>query len=133
MPYLLMAKTYDYDDQFYYEQDGGYPELVFEDDQYLEALAMLDTYQQDEWLSCTPLVIFYQDATLEELSSSNLDEHTLARAISDIVGQTMSAKELLEKDFKLFNLTSEQARLIALLLDRVGSSYLTFVKTYREA
>ena len=29
MPYLLMVKSYDYDDQYYYEEEGGFPEMMF--------------------------------------------------------------------------------------------------------
>ena len=132
MPYLLMTKSYDYDDEFYFEQDGGYPELVFDDNQYVVALMMLDVQQQNEWVNSTPLTIFRQDQTLADLSSSGFDIPTLARAISDILGQTLSAKELLEKDFKLLDLSPDQQRLIGLLLDEVGDGYITFVEAYRE-
>ena len=133
MPYLLMVKSYDYDDQFYWEQEGGYPELVFADEQYLPALETLDHNRQAEWASCTPLELYHQDETLAELSSSRLDEHALARGISGVLNQTISAKDLLRTDFQVLRLSDEQQRLIGLMLDGVGHSYLDFVQSYREA
>ena len=131
MPYLLMCKCYDYDDQFYTEQDGGYPELVFEDEQYLEALSELEARHEHEWPSCTPLDSYYQDQTLSDLSSSGLDDEALAKSISAVLNETLSPRDLLEYDFQTKKLTDEQQRLIGLMLDLVGYSYLEFVHHYR--
>ena len=131
MPYLLMCKCYDYDDQFYTEQDGGYPELVFEDEQYLEALSELEARHEHEWPSCTPLDSYYQDHTLSDLSSSGLDDEALAQSISVVLNETLSPRDLLEQDFQTKKLTDEQQRLIGLMLDLAGYSYLEFVHHYR--
>ena len=130
MPYLLMVKSYDYDDQYYYEEEGGFPELVFGDEQHLEALGTLNAHRQAEWLGCTPLDLYYQDHTLADLSSSDLDEHALARGIAGVLGQSISAKDLLETDFQTLKLSTEQEHLIGLMLDGVGHSYLEFVQAY---
>ena len=130
MPYLLMVKSYDYDDERYYEEEGGYPELVFKDDQYLKALETLDAHRQAEWLSCTPLDLYYLEQPLSELSSSDLSDEALARGISGVLGENISAKDLLELDFQRQKLSDEQQHLIGLMLDQVRHSYLEFVQAY---
>ena len=130
MPYLLMVKSYDYDDQYYYEEEGGFPELMFGDEQYLKALETLDAHRQAEWVGCTPLDLYYQDHTLADLSSSDLDEHALARGISGVLGRRISTEDLLATDFQIFKLSPEKERLIGLMLDGVGHSYLEFVESY---
>lgn len=131
MPYLLMTRAYDYNDEYYTEQEGGYPELLFTDDQYLEALETLDTHRQAEWLSCTPLDIYYYEQPLSDFSSSDLDEEALAAGISAILGQQLNAQEILALEFETLSLSVEQERLIGLLFDQVGHSYLEFVHSYR--
>ena len=131
MPYLLMATSYDYDDEHYYEQEGGYPELVFGDDQYQEALEELEARREAEWASCTPLDCYYQDYALSDLSSSGLDDAALARSISVILKESLSPQDILERDFQTRKLTDEQKRVISQILDRVGHSYLEFVHSYR--
>lgn len=131
MPYLLMVKNYDYDDQLYYEQEGGFPELVFADTQYDAALAELEARHEQEWPSCTPLDCYYQDHTLADLSSSGLEDEALARGISALLNESLSPRELLEYDFGTQKLTVEQRLSIGLMLDLVGHSYLEFVHHYR--
>lgn len=131
MPYLLMVRCYDYDDQFYYEQEGGFPELVFKDDQYLEALAELEARREDEWPTCTPLDLYYQNRTLSDLSSSGLDEETLARGIGTLLNESLRPQDLLEYDFQTKKLTDEQRRAVGIMLDLAGHSYLEFVHHYQ--
>ena len=133
MPYLLMAKSYEYDDQYYYENDGGYPELVFLDEQHLEALERLEAYRRTEWVQCTPLYLRYQDRFLSELSSSGLDEDVLAQGISAVLGKKLSPREILELDLSYNNpLSNKQKYLIGVMLNEVGQSYLEYVQEYRE-
>ena len=127
MPYLLMTRCYDYDDEVYTEQDGGYPVLVLRDDQHDEAVAELEARREAEWTECTPLCDYYRDTTLSELSSSALGSAALAEGISALLGKTLSPDELLELDFTTFSLTPEQRHLIGLMLDGVGQSYLEVV------
>lgn len=132
MPYLLMTKSYDYDDQFYYEQEGGYPELVFDDEEYLFALETLDARRRDEWPSCTPLEVFYQEQPLSNLSSSGLGSDALARGMSAVLQKSSCAQEILELDFQSYTLTDEQRRFIGLMLDRIGHCYLEYARRYQE-
>ena len=127
MPYLLMTRCYDYDDQFYYEQDGGYAELFFRDDQRDEAFAELERRREAEWPDCTPLDAYYQDQALADLSSSGLDDQTLADGISALLNEPLSSENLLELDFTTRQLTKEQQHGIGLILDLVGRSYLEVV------
>lgn len=131
MPHLLMGRCYDYDDEFSYEQDGGYPQLVFTDNQFDAAIAELTARQQQEWPNCTPLNTFYQDQSLADLSTSGLDDDTLAAGISAVLNEPLSADKLLEYDFTVRALTDEQQRTIGLMLDRVGTSYLQQVPCYK--
>ena len=124
MPYLIMSKSYDYDDEVYSEQEGGYPELVFPDEQHVKAVETLNSYRQAEWPSCTPLDIYYQDHKLADLSSSDLTSDALARGIAAILGEDSKEEEILARDFQTHKLDDEQRYLIGLLLDRVGHSYL---------
>ncbi len=132
MPYLLMVKSYDYDDEHYTGQDGGYPKLVFGDSQYLEALGMLDAHRQEEWRSCTPLESYYREEPLSDFSSSDLGDAALAAGISGILGKLLSVQDILGTDFQTLQLSEEQQRLIGLMLGQVGHSYLEFVKPYRK-
>lgn len=131
MPYLLMVKSYDYNDEFYTEQDGGYPELVFEDNQYYQALEELETRHEAEWPSCTPLDSYYQDQTLSDLSSSGLEDEALAKSISTLLGESLTPRDILECDFQKKHLSDEQKQLVGLMLDLVGHSYRTLVHHYR--
>ena len=130
MPYLLMSRCYDYDDEHHTEQNGGYPELVFRDDQHDEALAELERRREEEWPSCTPLSDYYQETSLSSLSSSGLDDAALAGGISALLGRPLSPGELLDFDFTVFVLTDEQQHLIGLMLDLVSMSYLDFVQAW---
>lgn len=130
MPYLLMSRCYDYDDEHYTEQNGGYPELVFRDDQHDEALEELERRREDEWPSCTPFSDYYQEMPLGSLSSSGLDDEALAGGVSALLGQLLSPEDLLEVDFTGFTLTTEQQHLIGLMLDLVSMSYLDFVREW---
>ena len=132
MPYLLMTKSYDYDDQFYYEQDGGYPELVFEDEQRLRAVETLAARRQDDWPECTPLEVYYQEQPLSDFSSSGLASDDLARGVSAVLQEPLSPREILKLDFRSYTLTDEQRRLIGLMLDRTGHCYLEYVSRYQE-
>ena len=107
MPYLLMDRCYDYDDEFNYEQDGGYPQLVFADDHFDAAIAELAAKQKQAWPNCTPLNTFYQDQPLADLSSSGLDDDTLAAGISAVLNEPLNAAALLEFDFTVCVLTNE--------------------------
>ena len=132
MPYLLMTKSYDYDNQFYYEQEGGYPELVFADEQRLRAVETLDTRRQDDWPDCTPLEVYYQEQPLSDFSSSGLGSDDLARGMSAVLHKSLCAQEILELGFQSYTLTDEQRRLIGLMLDRMGHCYLEYVSRYQE-
>lgn len=133
MPYLLMSRCYDYDDEFSYEQDGGYPQLVFADDQHDAVIAELTARQQQEWPNCTPLNTFYQDQSLADLSTSGLDDDALAAGISAVLNEPLRADELLGHDFTAQTLTDEQQQAIGLMLDLVGTSYLEHVPCYGGA
>ena len=130
MPYLLMSRCYDYDDEHYTEQNGGYPELVFRDDQHDEALEELERRREDEWPSCTPFSDYYQEMPLSSLSSSGLDDEALAGGVSALLGQLLRPEDLLDLDFTGFTLTIEQQHLIGLMLDLVSMSYLDFVREW---
>ena len=94
----------------------------------VKELGQLETYRRAVWVQCTPLYLRYQDRFLSELSSSELDDDTLARGISIIVGRKLSPREILELDFGYNNpLSDEQQYLIGLMLDEVGQSYLEYV------
>ncbi len=131
MPYLLMSQCYDYNDEYHTELEGGMPELVFEDDYYLIALEQLGARLRQEWRSCTPLESYYCEEPLSSLSSSDLGDDALAAGISGVLGKPMNAREILETDFTLLKLNEEQQRLIGLMLDGVGHSYLEFVPSYQ--
>lgn len=130
MPYLLMSRCYDYDDEHHTEQNGGYPELVFRDDQHDEALEELERRREEEWPSCTPLADYYQETPLSSLSSSGLDDEALTGGINALLGRSLSPDELLDLDFTEFKLTDEQQHLIGLMLDLVSMSYLDFVREW---
>lgn len=132
MPYLLMIKSYDYDDQFYYEQEGGYPELVFEDEQRLRAVETLDARRRGEWPDCTPLDVYYQEQPLSDFSSSGLGSDALASGMSAVLQEPLSPQEILELDFQSYTLTDEQRCFIGLMLDRIGHCYLEYVRRYQE-
>ncbi len=133
MPYLIMTKSYDYDDQFYYEQDGGYPERVFPDEQHVKAVETLNSYRQAEWPSCTPLDIYYQEHTLADLSSSGLESDDLAKGINAALKKRLTKEEILQTDFQTHPLTDAQRYLIGLMLDKVGHSYLVWVLADEDA
>ena len=130
MPYLLMSRCYDYDDEHHTEQNGGYPELVFRNDQHDEALVELERRREEEWPSCTPLRGYYQEMPLSSLSSSGLDDEALTGGINALLGQPLSLDELLDFDFTVFVLTNEQRHLIGLMLDLISMSYLDFVREW---
>lgn len=133
MPYLLMSKSYDYDDEYYYENDGGYPELVFSDEQYVQALEQLEASRRREWLHCTPLELRYHGHELADLSSSGLDEDTLAKGISTVLGEDLSAKDVLELDFEREYLSQDQQYLIGLMLDEATQAYLEYAMAHGAA
>ena len=131
MPYLLMAKAYEYDDQYYYQSEGGYPELFFDNTQQLKAVEHLEVYQRNDFVRCTPLKLRYHSETLADLSSSGLDEDALVKGISAVLSQTLTAEEILELDFDYKqSLSYEQQLLLSLMLDEVNQSYLEFVNCY---
>ncbi len=131
MPYLLMSRCYDYDDEYSYEQDGGYPQLVFADDQHDEAIAELVARQRQDWPNCTPLNTYYQDQTLADLSSSGVDDDALAAGISAILNEPLSAAALLKLDFTVRTLSEAQRHTIGVMLDFVGTSYLEHAPFYK--
>ncbi len=131
MPYLLMSRCYDYDDEYSYEQDGGYPQLVFADDQHDEAIAELVARQRQDWPNCTPLNTYYQDQTLADLSSSGVDDDALAAGISAILNKPLSAAALLKLDFTVRTLSEAQRHTIGVMLDFVGTSYLEHAPFYK--
>jgi hypothetical protein len=130
MPYLLMSKCYEYNDEHYYEQEGGEPQLAFADDQELTAYQQLEESRVAGFVSCTPLCAFYEDQGLEELSSSGLDDETLAKTVSTLLGSAFSVNEIRELDFRSLRLTHEQRSQVACLFDIVGDVYLQHVKAF---
>lgn len=130
MPYVLMSRCFDYDDEFHHEQDGGYPQLFFANDQHDDALAELVARQRQDWPNCTPLGTYYQDQSLADLSSSGLDDDALAAGISSVLNEPLRADELLEHDFTVRILSETQRHTIGLMLDLVGTSYLAQVPFY---
>jgi hypothetical protein len=116
MPYLLMSKCYEYDDESYHEE-GGYPELVFADEQEGLARATLESYPVRGCLGCTPLYYYYANEFLDDLSSTDLDEDEIAEAVSTIVGQTLTAEDIYHLDFEALHLTHPQLEQLAKLLD----------------
>lgn len=131
MPYLLMSRCYDYDDEYSYEQDGGYPQLVFADDQHDEAIAELVARQRQDWPNCTSLNTHYQDQSLADLSSSGVDDDALAAGISAILNEPLSAAALLKLDFTVRTLSEAQRHTIGVMLDFVGTSYLEHAPFYK--
>ena len=131
MPYLLMSRCYDYDDEYSYEQDGGYPQLVFADEQHDEAVAELAARQRQDWSNCTPLDTYYQDQTLADLSSSGVDDDALSAGISAILNEPLSAAALLKLDFTVRTLSEAQRHIIGVMLDLVGTNYLEHAPGYR--
>lgn len=131
MPYLLMSRCYDYDDEYSYEQDGGYPQLVFADDQHDEAIAELVARQRQDWPNCTSLNTYYQDQSLADLSSSGVDDDALAAGISAILNEPLSAAVLLKLDFTVRTLSEAQRHTIGVMLDFVGTSYLEHAPFYK--
>lgn len=130
MLYLLMRRCYEYDDEYHHEQDGGYPQLLFADGQFDDAIAELVSRQRQDWPDYTPLDSYYQDQSLADLSSSGLDDDTLAAGISAVLNEPLNADALLEHDFTVHTLTDEQRRTIGLMLDLLGTSYLQQVPCY---
>lgn len=125
-----MSRAYEYDDQYYYENDGGYPELIFSDKQYVQALEQLEACRQRDWARGTPLELHYHSHELADLSTSGLDDRSLTRGISAVLGKHLEPKEILELDFERESLSDQQQYLISLMLDEVTQSYLEYASSY---
>jgi hypothetical protein len=81
-----------------------------------------------DWPSCTPLEDYHPNDFLEELSSSGLDDETLAAKISEVLGEKLSVDEIRQLSFASRRLTTDQLTTLAHLLDHVSSVYLYHVK-----